>query len=443
VARDTILVLTSLSPSRAAGPRVQECVRSWRDAGLDVRVFNHPSEVRHLERIYDIEFVPVAETTLPVFGKHLVPIAAMLRWAARHDGPVLLLNSDISLQLADWELRRLRWLCDDGLCYIVRFNHDGVEARASREAFGIDGFLFHGRHAAGLPESFLSMGQPFWDYWLPYSFAARNRPIYTVEFPAGFHMNHQPRWSWDTWHRCALEFARITGEDAGDSFESCVAMSLRVRESFDRRKIQVPRHPRPIREWVEGTFAYGGPKTFVELGSHRGTDTAWLSAIQDVVVHALEPDPRNEQEPRGNVTLHRAAVAERDGSGRLILSHEGWGQEWTHSSSIKRPKNHLQRYPVTFGDAVEVELLTLDTLYEHQDFGIVDFIWADVQGAEGEMIRGGRHALENTRYLYTEYSDDELYEGQATLAEILELLPNWRVVELWEDDVLLANRSLT
>ena len=55
------------------------------------------------------------------------------------------------------------------------------------------------------------------------------------------------------------------------------------------------------------------------------------------------------------------------------------------------------------------------------------------------MILGGRGALARAHYLYTEYSDEELYEDQPTLKEILELLPGFRVVELWPDDVLLEN----
>ncbi|HYA09938.1 MAG TPA: FkbM family methyltransferase, partial [Gaiellaceae bacterium] len=175
---------------------------------------------------------------------------------------------------------------------------------------------------------------------------------------------------------------------------------------------------------------------------HRGEDTAWLAELPGVVIHAFEPDPRNSQPPRSNLTLHRTAVADRDGRGPLLLSVEGWGQEWTHSSSIKRPKNHLQRFPVSFGDTVEVELVALDSFHRELGLDVVDFIWADVQGAEGEMVRGGRETLARTRYLYTEYSDHELYEGQATLAELLELLPDFRVLELWPEDVLLENRRL-
>jgi FkbM family methyltransferase len=441
--QETLFALTSLSPAPASVAMTQDCIRSWRSAGLDVRAFNHPAEIEQLARLYDVTFVPMPATTAGVFGRHYVKIKAMTDWAVEQDAPVLLINSDIYLALANWEIKRVRWLSNDGLCYFVRYNHAGDVRRAVREPFGIDGFLFHGRNAAHLPDSFLSMGQPFWDYWLPYAFALRGQPIAALEYPAAFHRSHQTRWSWENWHRCALEFARIAGVALDDhSFEACVGMSWRVRQVFERAKVSVPQRPFSIREWVQQRFHYRGPKTFLELGAHQGTDTAWMAQIPDVTIHAFEPDPRNHQTPRHNVTLHRAAIAERDGRGSLILSRHGWGQEWTHSSSIKQPKNHLQRYPVSFGGAVEVELVALDTFCRQQGLDTIDFIWADIQGAEGEMILGGQQTLARTRYLYTEYSDDELYENQATLRDILALLPDFRVVELWPDDVLLENRRL-
>jgi FkbM family methyltransferase len=219
-------------------------------------------------------------------------------------------------------------------------------------------------------------------------------------------------------------------------------MSARVRQNFEQRKIAPPQSPLRIKQWVQQTFRTSTPKTFLELGSHQGEDTAWLSEIPGVTIHAFEPDPRNNQAPRHNVALHRAAIADRDGCGALTLSKEGWGQEWTHSSSIKRPKNHLRRFPVTFGEDVEVEFVTLDTFCERQRLGVIDFVWADIQGAEGEMICGGRRSLSRTRYLYSEYSNDELYENQVTLPEMLSMLPDFRVLELWPDEVLLENTAL-
>lgn len=442
-ARDCIYALTSLSLSPDRVSLTRDCLNSWRRAGLEVRAFNHPSELAELAKLYDVEFVPVTQTTAAVFGGHFVPIKAMLEWAAGQNVSALLINSDIELRLEAWEIKRARWLADGGLCYFARYNHDGNPSQATREIHGIDAFLLHGRDAGLFPESSLSMGQPFWDYWIPYVFAAAAKPIRAVEFPAALHRNHGSRWSWENWHRCALEFVRITGESCGDaSFEACIGMSARVRQHFDRCKISLSPSPFEIRQWVQDRFRHTAPKTFLELGAHRGTDTEWMAQISNVRIHAFEPDPRNGQPSRTNVIVKRAAISDRDGPGALILSRHGWGQEWTHSSSIKPPKHHLQRFPVTFGEAVPVDLVALDTYCNQEALELIDFIWADIQGAEGEMVRGARRTLLNTRYLYTEYSDDELYDGQATLAEIMSLLPDFRVLELWPDDVLLENTRL-
>jgi len=441
--KERIFALTSLPRSPETVPLIRDCIRSWRRSGLEVRAFNHPAEIEVLKGFYDVDFVPVEETTAAVFGGHFIPIKAMLDWAAEQDAPALLINADIELRLADWEIKRMRWLADGGLCYFIRYNHDGDLARAQREVYGIDAFLFHGRDVRDFPESFLSMGQSAWDYWLPHHFAARSRPTWAVEFPAAFHKRHMQRWSWEKWRSCAIEFARVTETPSGDhSFETCVAMLFAVRHNFDRRKVTLSQSPFPIKDWVQRTFCYSGPKTFLELGAHQGWDTAWMAEIPSVTVHAFEPDPRNNQAPRKNVTLRRAAIADSDGRGRLTLSKQGWGHEWTHSSTMKRPKNHSRYFPVTFGETIEVELLTLDTFYKRQGLDVIDFIWADIEGAEREMIRGGRQALARTRYLYTEYSDEELYENQATLKEIIDMLPDFRVLELWPEDVLLENRKL-
>jgi FkbM family methyltransferase len=287
------------------------------------------------------------------------------------------------------------------------------------------------------------MGQPFWDYLVPHTFSTRGYPVYAVEFPSAFHRIHPFSWSWDNWYHCAVEFSRTTGETpVNPSFHAYLGLAGSVRQNIGRQRLSIQQSPFPIREWIQKKFNDPGPKVFLELGAHRGDDTAWLAEIPGVNIHAFEPDPRNNQEPRGNVTLHRAAIADYDGLGSLILSDQGWGQLWTHSSSIKTPKNHLLRYPVTFGEEVEVQTVTLDSFCQRQGLERIDFIWADIQGAEGEMIRGGKQTLAQTRYLYTEYSDDELYENQITLRDILKSLPEFRVLELWEEDVLLENRSL-
>lgn len=437
-----IYALTSLSPAPQHAASQLEALRTWADAGLETRSFNHPSEIATLAALYDVQFIPTTRTAADVFGRHYIPIKTMVSWAALCGERTLIINSDIELRLAPWELQRACWASGEGLCYFERYNHDGDLLQAAREPYGIDAFLLPERGIPQLPESFLSMGQPFWDYWLPHVFAAAGRRITYVDFPAAFHRRHLLRWSWEAYQHCALEFARVTQTpDGGGSVEACIQMSRQVRDRFDRGRVRLERQPIEIRRWVEATFRNRDPKVFLELGAHTGTDTAWLSRIPGVTIHAFEPDPRNHPPPLPNVTVHRAAISDVDGQADFVLSDRGWGQPWTHSSSLKRPKHHLERYPVTFGDTLTVETCTLDSFAQRMGLGAIDFIWADIQGAEGEMVRGGLHVLRRTHYLFTEYSNDELYEGQATLHDLLELLPDFHVVELWPDDVLLENRA--
>ena len=442
-----MFALTSLAPGHSF--EVQKAaLESWRAAGLSVRSFNHVSEIKSLKRTYgNVTIEPVETTNERVPGRHFIPITAMLNWAADHDASVLIINSDIELVLAPIEFRRIQRLCDDGLCYFRRHNHDGDRNQAVIEPYGLDAFLLHGRVARDIPESSLSMGQPWWDYWLPFMCASRKLPLYSVEFPAAFHLRHVQKWSPDDWHRESFEFDRFAKRLGPDrSLEACRAMAIQVFTELNQRRKAIVKHSSPIRTWVESQFAHGRPKIFFELGAHRGDDTAWLARLPNVTVHAFEPDPRNKLPAIANVVVNRLAISDRNGTSDFVLSGQARGHAWTYSSSLKKPKNHLLHYPdVSFGGTIKVGAVRLDDYCASRGIQDIDFIWSDIQGAEGEMIRGAQNMLARTRYLYTEYSNDELYEGQLPLDALLKLLPNFRVLEIWErkadGDVLLQNIS--
>jgi hypothetical protein len=46
-----------------------------------------------------------------------------------------------------------------------------------------------------------------------------------------------------------------------------------------------------------------------------------------------------------------------------------------------------------FNDSIIVKTKRLDTWYREEGIESVDFIWADVQGAEENLIKGGQEAL--------------------------------------------------
>ncbi len=191
------------------------------------------------------------------------------------------------------------------------------------------------------------------------------------------------------------------------------------------------------------------PRAIVfEIGACWGADTERLIEVLDrPTYYAFEPDPRNMPKlmaRRLPILAYPFAFGAKNKVSQFNLSsgrRPGRTHEHTFSSSLRQPKNHLVQHPwCKFETRVQVEVKTLDAFCPEQGIGNIDFIWMDVQGAEEDVIRGGKGILEKTKLLYTEYSNEEEYEGQPSLAEIMNLLgENWRIVEQYEFDVLLEN----
>ena len=200
----------------------------------------------------------------------------------------------------------------------------------------------------------------------------------------------------------------------------------------------------------------------LDIGCNDGTHTLmFLSLFERARVYAFEPDPRARRRFETLVQDSRAhlfatAVAAVDGVTEFYPSDGAPSAEWAarlpegwdHSGSIRKPKQHLDVHPwCEFRQKIQVEVTRLDTWASKQAVEAVDFIWADVQGAEADLIRGGRQTLKRTRFFYTEYSNRELYEGQADLVELLAMLPDFELVHRYQGevhqyqgDVLLRNR---
>lgn len=124
--------------------------------------------------------------------------------------------------------------------------------------------------------------------------------------------------------------------------------------------------------------------------------------------------------------------------GKFITSYHG-------SSSIKQPQIILREYPDIKFELSKTNVIKLDTHYNNSILKgkKIDFIWADVQGAEKDMIRGGMETFTNhVKYLYTEYIDGYSYSDKINISEILELLPYYEVVKDYGGDVLLKNTKL-
>lgn len=214
-----------------------------------------------------------------------------------------------------------------------------------------------------------------------------------------------------------------------------------------------------IYEFIAREFGMNESVNVIEIGAHIGTDTIELAKfIGNGKMTSFEPDPRNipilRRRIKKNglpVKLIEMAVGAIQGTAEFRLSsgippyndkHIVETQEHTASSSLKSPKNHLERFPwVKFDDLITVQVTTLDKFFGSRK-EIIDIVWADVQGAELDMIDGGQETLARTRFLFTEFNDNEMYEGQAGLSEIIKRLPGeWGLALRFGDEVLLQNKA--
>ncbi len=207
-----------------------------------------------------------------------------------------------------------------------------------------------------------------------------------------------------------------------------------------------------IHEWIGELMHDIKNPVIVEIGSNTGTDTVKLAAIPGSTVYAFEPEPRCDLTKMPlNVAVNQMAVSDATGDAVFNLSDSpGYntpGKMWTYSSSLLKPKNHLKVHPhVRFEKQVKVKTTRLDDYCVEKGISKIDFLWMDTQGAEAKVFTGAAEILKNTRYVYTEYSNSELYEGQKPLDALIKMLKTYEVMDIWPVEpmnVLLKNVVFT
>lgn len=190
----------------------------------------------------------------------------------------------------------------------------------------------------------------------------------------------------------------------------------------------------------------GEGATILEIGCADGKDTLdFLTTFESCKIYAIEPDPRNIKVFRETIRDPRAklfeiAIGDKDGKTTFNQSST------IYSSSLKEPD--MEKFQkswsyIYFEDKIEVEVKTIDTFIKENNIEKVDFIWADVQGAEDLMLKGAKNSLDKIRYIYTEYDDEGHYKNCPTKQDILDILgENWSVVEDFKTDILLKNETI-
>jgi FkbM family methyltransferase len=191
-----------------------------------------------------------------------------------------------------------------------------------------------------------------------------------------------------------------------------------------------------------------------EIGSADSGDTVdFLNVFgENVTLYCFEPEPTNiaiakeklKLNLNMNVFYYEGLVSDQNGVVTFNRSRSNDPNALRYSGSYLKPKNHLVEWDwIYFDENVEVKSTTLDSFCDENNIEKIDFIWADVQGAEALLIEGGKNTLKDkVKYFYTEYSDKEYYEDQPTLNDIKSLLGDgWDVLIDFKTDVLFERKN--
>jgi len=188
----------------------------------------------------------------------------------------------------------------------------------------------------------------------------------------------------------------------------------------------------------------------IEVGANTGQTTyEFLQEMPEATIYCFEPDPRAIAEFKKNINspnvhLIESAVGNENGT---IVFHQSSGvdeyADWNQSGSIRKPKEHSKIWPkVTFEASLEVPIIRLDDWAKSIGIPLIDFIWADTQGAESDLILGGLETIQKVRFFYTEYGFQELYDGQISLEGIDNLLQGFSISRIFPMDALFENINL-
>ena len=260
----------------------------------------------------------------------------------------------------------------------------------------------------------------------------------------------------------ALQWAlvRVNGErgkKALTNFRERLEIAVRPETKQLRSRLRFYALPTPDWRRILGKAR----PVILDVGANDGASSyVFHQTFPEGQIFSFEPDQRALERFRhrlvtvpsftGHCRVFACAVGNIDGK---VEFHQSGGKnpktdmlkgDWDLSGSLCQPKEHLEKYPwCNFDNTVSVDCIRLDSWSKEIHKGLIDLIWADVQGAEGMMIEGARETLKRTRFLYTEYYNSEMYTGQLNLRQILELLPDFEVLADYGSDVLLVNKTLS
>ncbi|HEY7821789.1 MAG TPA: FkbM family methyltransferase [Acidimicrobiia bacterium] len=154
------------------------------------------------------------------------------------------------------------------------------------------------------------------------------------------------------------------------------------------------------------------PNRALHVGAHTAEEADGYRSIDaEVIWVEAQKDLADQLQAEGYDVRHAAIWSEPT----LLTFHTTSNGQ---SSSLLPLALHRERYPnITVTQTQLIETTTIDALKLAPDF-----LNLDIQGAELPALKGATQTLKGVKWIYTEVSTEELYEGQALEPELTDWL---------------------
>ncbi|MGA2936781.1 MAG: FkbM family methyltransferase [Syntrophobacteraceae bacterium] len=169
-----------------------------------------------------------------------------------------------------------------------------------------------------------------------------------------------------------------------------VGQNLFMFADFDRSAVA------RLVQWADKFGHLQRGNVILELGANLGSTTLPLAQLTQCHIAAVEPVPRNlaflkqnvaQNDLSARVTIVECAASDHNGETEMIVPLIGRGGAEIASRNVERPEA-IFHAPC---ETVPVKTKRLDTLLAELQLAPerVAFVWCDVQGSEGAVIRTG------------------------------------------------------
>ncbi len=176
----------------------QSCLQSWRAHGFEIVSVNSANEtISDFVKTFAIPTAVIDRDAMVICGKPLVYFSDFMKLIhQRADGPVIITNADIELDLDRRDLDKLQALQRGTFICEPRIDYQHGRKTDGKSYTG--GFDFFALHRDDLPMLFdcnLVFGMPWWDHYIPVALLARRFKQIRLSAASGiYHLDHSERW---------------------------------------------------------------------------------------------------------------------------------------------------------------------------------------------------------------------------------------------------------